>query len=229
MKRKSCFKKVRGEITTKQLVSIIILIVSFVVILFLIMRLDLGETSVKEICHNSVVLKAKNPAGGLTGGDFDCKTSYVCISGGEDCEDFVYDVKLKVDVEKKNEILKILAEEMADCWWMFGEGELNLGGASRKNQCAICSQIKFDKKLQEKEITYGDLREYLFAENIAHGLSGDDFKSHKNILDGERYSVVTGFNTDVGKDTFYPPVLVDLNSAEVKKKINCNTFDVARA
>ena len=50
----------KAELTTQQLIGLIVLIVSFGVILFLILRLDLGETSKKEICHNSVLLKDKS-------------------------------------------------------------------------------------------------------------------------------------------------------------------------
>ena len=53
----------RGELTSQQLVTIIILIISFAVILILIFKLNLGQESDKEICHNSVVMnsKSKNP------------------------------------------------------------------------------------------------------------------------------------------------------------------------
>ena len=76
-------KEKKGELTTQQLIGLIVLIVSFGIILFFFVRLSLGETSDKEICHNSVVLKSQSA---LKTGPFDCKTSYVCI--GEECEDF---------------------------------------------------------------------------------------------------------------------------------------------
>ena len=55
----------KGELTTHQLVGLIILIVSFAVILFLLFRLNLGETTNKEICHNSVIMKGKSIASKL--------------------------------------------------------------------------------------------------------------------------------------------------------------------
>ena len=48
----------RAELTTQQIVGLIILIISFVIILYFIFALNLGETTDKEICHNSVALRA---------------------------------------------------------------------------------------------------------------------------------------------------------------------------
>ena len=151
----------KAELTTQQIVTIIILIISFAVILFFIFRMNFGEIEKKEICHNSVLLKSKS----VFGGNFDCQTTYVCISGGDDCEGFSYDTKIKIDFSKsdeeiKNQIFKAIGDEMTDCWWMFGEGKVNYGFMTKiKNEvieispftdfhCAICSQIQFDKKIQ---------------------------------------------------------------------------------
>jgi len=48
----------KAELTTQQIVTIIILIISFAVILFFIFRMNFGEIEKKEICHNSVLAKA---------------------------------------------------------------------------------------------------------------------------------------------------------------------------
>jgi len=141
-------KNKRGELTTQQIIELIILIVSFGIILFLIFRLNLGETSDKEICHNSVVLKAKSPLGG----EVDCKTNYVCISGGGDCENFNPSTTIEVDADNQTQIMKAIAEEMVDCWWMFGEGKLNYASTAivEEHTCSICSFIAFDEKIVEE-------------------------------------------------------------------------------
>ena len=87
--------KKKAELTTKQLVTIIILITSFIIILFLFFRLNLGPVNDKEICHNSVIMKSKSLPGQ---GALNCKTSYVCISGGGECEDFDEDEKIEIDL-----------------------------------------------------------------------------------------------------------------------------------
>ena len=141
--------KNKGELTTQQIVGIIILIMSFVIILFFLFRLNLGETTDKEICHNSVALKGQTVLGS---GPLDCKTSYVCISGGGECEGFNPTTTIEVNLNKE-EIMGKIADEMADCWWMFGEGKVDYVGTEffGSTQCALCSIISFDEKIKEDE------------------------------------------------------------------------------
>lgn len=141
----------KGELTTQQIVMIIILVISFSVLLFLFFRLNPGELTKKDICHNSVVLKTKSSS--LTGASLDCSTNYVCISGGGECENIIEDYKIEVDVNNKDEILNAIAEEMVDCHWMFGEGEidyvsgtLNVGNTA----CSICFIVSFDEEIKQK-------------------------------------------------------------------------------
>ena len=150
----------QGELTTKQLVTLVILIVSFIIILFLIFRLNLGETTDKEICHNSVVLQGQSK---IASGPLDCKINYLCISGGGDCEGTASE-KVEVNPENKDEIMKAIADEMASCWWMFGEGKIDYGtAASDSVDYAICSIVEFNGKTQEKLsiISYSEFYKYL--------------------------------------------------------------------
>ncbi|MBU2616607.1 MAG: hypothetical protein KKB79_01340, partial [Nanoarchaeota archaeon] len=107
----------KGELATKQIVTLVVLITSFIIILFLFSRLDLGSTSNKEICHNSVVLR--DSTGGLAG-TLDCRTEYVCVSGGGECKDLTETLTTDVDVSDKTTIMDALADELTNCWWMFG-------------------------------------------------------------------------------------------------------------
>jgi len=153
----------KGELTTQQLVTIIILITSFVIVLFLFYRLNLGETTDKEICHNSVVLQEQSQ---LTSGNLDCRTNYLCISGGSKCTDINQKTEISVDPTNKTQIFKALADEMSDCWWQFGEGKINYGDKALFEvdaQYALCSIMVFDDKVHEKlpEIKYLDFYNYL--------------------------------------------------------------------
>jgi len=158
----------RGELTTQQIVGLIILITSFAVILFLLFRLNLGEISEKEICHNSVVLKGQSPSN-FEVGNLDCKTNYICISGGEDCKDFnptnIINININQKPEKiENDTMKVIAQEMKDCWWMFGEGKINYAkGFDFTNQkfCSVCSIIAFDETLSKQDISYSKFYNYL--------------------------------------------------------------------
>lgn len=154
-------KNKKAELTTTQLVTIIILIVSFIIILFLIFRLNPGEQTNKEICHNSVVLKAKSV--GLAG-PLDCRTNYFCISGGDDCKELTSASKIEVDPSNKTQIMEAITKEMSDCWYMFGEGKVDYGASGGTSvKYALCSVVEFDGKVQEKtsEISYIEFYDYL--------------------------------------------------------------------
>src|SRR3989344_4486096 len=92
-KMKTYLKSRKAELTTTQLVVLIVLIVSFIIILFLIFRLNPGEQSDKEICHNSVILKSRTAG---VAGSLDCKTNYLCVSGNGDCEGFTASAKSEI-------------------------------------------------------------------------------------------------------------------------------------
>jgi hypothetical protein len=190
----------KGEITTKQLVTLIILILSFVVILFLLFRLDLGETSNKQICHNSVVLKSQSE---LTAGNLDCRTSYVCISGGEDCKSLTPTSTIEVDPGDKDGIMKAIADEMADCWWMFGEDDevrYTGGRTSTGVHCAICSIIEIGEDLDE--IFYSEFHNYL--ESTSKDESQTYLEYLYGINDYSSFSVQSLINLDIGEETLSP-------------------------
>jgi len=177
----------KGELTTQQLVVIIIIIISFVIILFLLWRLNLGEETQKEICHNSVVMVGKGF------GELDCRTNYVCISKGEDCKEF--NPTTTVDVKNEEEIVNAIQKEIDDCDWMFGEGKINYVSSkvpligieipTLHYYCAVCSIIKFDEKIQKE---YED-KDLIFNNAI--------------ISTDEKYSVFTGMDADFGTDDYF--------------------------
>ncbi len=220
-KKKQFFmKNKRGELTTKQLVTIIILIVSFIIVLFLLFRLNLGETSNKEICRNSVVLKGQSA---LISGSLDCRINYLCVSGGGDCEEIPVTSKIEVNSKNKEEIMKALADEMSDCRWMFGEDKKisYTGGAfSTGVHCAICSIVEFDKKINEEtsEISYLEFYDYLRRTQKEGSQSYLNYLYRVNSLDSleiqsqfkevvdinsdsisttERYSIITGIDNNL--------------------------------
>ena len=156
-------KNKKAELTTKHLVMIIVLIVSFIIVLFLLFRLNLGETTSKEICQNSVLLKHQTK---VFAGPLDCRTNYLCISGGGKCDGIPTTSTIKVDPNKeetKKEIRKALADEMSDCWWMFGEGKIDYAdrGTFSRTACSICSIVEFDETLHGTSISYEEFYNYL--------------------------------------------------------------------
>ena len=167
----------KGEMTTQQIVILIVMIASFAVILFFLLKLDLGQKSEKEICHNSVVTRGNSA---LPSGTYplNCKRSYVCITADGTCEDMLYPIEKKV--KTKNETYQVLAEELADCWWVFGEGEVNYVGKESipKRHCSICSQVVFDNSVIDKNLFGGqssfareELYDYLEKTEYVEGQS----------------------------------------------------------
>lgn len=221
----------KGEMTTQQIVTLIIVIISFSVILFLLFRLNLGDTTNDEICHNSVLLQENTIAGGL----LDCRTSYICISGEEECVDFNYDKK--IDVGNKNEAMGIIADEIVKCWWMFGKGEIDYEGEDWKGyHCAICSMFKLSSDIED--VSYEELynfidvnktdidgptySEYLYGANDVERLYGEDISSEN------KYSIITGLNPNwPRKDSIIYPMVV--KSDEIKEKTECDVFDITKA
>ena len=190
----------KGELTTQQIVGLIILIVSFAVILILIFKLNLGEETNKEICHNSVLLKDKS----VIGGELDCRTSYVCISGGGECEGINPTETIEIDLNQepdkiKNDTMKAIAEEMADCWWMFGEGKVDyIGGIhfTGNKACALCSKISFDEKIINDgglgdEIPYED-----FYKDFLDKESKDKTQTYLEYLDIDDVEKIGGSYLD---------------------------------
>src|SRR3990167_3997406 len=105
----------KGELTTQQIVAITILIVSFIVILLLLFRLNLGEETTKELCRNSVLLKSKSvfPEEAI---QLKCYRNYKCITFDGSCEGLNNPEVAKVN--NQDEVYNEIAEEMSDCWYM---------------------------------------------------------------------------------------------------------------
>jgi len=254
MKIQKFTKNRKAELTTKHLVMIIILIVSFIIVLFLLFRLNLGETTAKEVCHNSVLLKHQTK---IFSGPLDCRTNYLCISGSKDCEEISATSTVKVKPDNKNETMKALADEMADCWWMFGEGKINYVGEkfSGNMACALCSVIEFDETIKGS-VSYLEFFNYLkitpksgsqtYLQYLYGVSSFDEGNSYyQNELDfSKQYVLVTGmikegffnrlaawpFNqikslfTDEGKEKEAGVFTVILEERENIGNLNCDEF-----
>ncbi|NCN51676.1 hypothetical protein GW931_01560 [archaeon] len=179
------FKK--GELTTQQIVILIILVVSFAVILFFIFRLNLGKETEQDICHNSVITRGKSilPTDTFP---LQCKREYLCLSVDGSCEVMTKPDVIKV--ETKDEIYQALADQLAECWWMFGEGKVNYVGSEviPDLQCSICDMIAFDDSVK-KEIFNGtgefdkkELYNYLDKTKRADGQTYLDYLNLRNFL-----------------------------------------------
>src|SRR3989344_7040233 len=156
-------KSKQAELSTQQIVLIIILITSFIVILFFLFRLNIGEKSEEQLCHNSVLQKASV----FSEAPLQCYRNYLCITKDGSCEGLIKPEKIKVN--SLPEVYGALADEMTNCWQMFGEGKVDYVGKdfTKNNYCSICSQIYFDDSLEsiewveDKKISKDGLYDYL--------------------------------------------------------------------
>ncbi len=205
-------KDKKGELTTEQIVILIVLIISFVIILFLLVRLNLKGTSEEQICYNSVVTKG-NPA--LSGaGGLNCERSYVCISKDKSCEK-MNEPEIK-EAESLDEVYQILADEMADCWWMFGEGKIDYIGdkALQKNYCSICTQLAFDDSLKdikdeegnlifsEGKINKDNLYNYLAKTEMSEDLTYSEYLFGTDDIQSLKLSIVNNEKNTEGVGSF---------------------------
>lgn len=155
----------KGELTSQQLVTIIILIISFVIILIFFLFLRPKDIIGKETCRNSVILSGTTPFGKETV-KLKCETQDICISAGGECKNYYKDTKT-IEVRSKEEVYKTLAESMYDCWWMMGEGKVDYrkGAATEAKFCVICNTISFDEKsrklFENEKIPMEELYKYM--------------------------------------------------------------------
>ena len=225
----------KGEVTTKQLVTLIVLIASFLIILFFIFSLDLGGTTDEQICRNSVVLKGKIPLAG----PLDCKTNYVTI-----------------ETENKEEVMKIIADKMASCWYMFGEGKIDysskLANAGTVS-CSVCSILEFDTDIQNTDtISYQEFYnylkntkktesqtylQYLYSTNDLNFFSQEFNPSNylsNNLKFNKQYFILTGitqegslsyaFSFRIFPESASQPVIILEKTQENYERVGCSEF-----
>lgn len=187
------FKK--GEMTTQQIVILIILIASFAVLLFFLFRLNLGDETDKQLCYNSVMNRA-NKLVPTESVPLNCKRSYVCLSKDGSCENFLDPIVKKVKTEE--EVYEVLANELSDCWWMFGEGKVNYIGKDMFPDlyCSLCSQIAFDDSVKEIFSQGGFPKRSVYNYMCSHKLDSSGGPTYCEYLYGTNdLSIISG-----GKD-----------------------------
>jgi len=138
--------KKRALISIETTIVFAVIVVSTIIIFIFLFRIDLGGTSEREVCHTSIVTRAS--ASLLKESvPVNCKTNYICLSRDGTCEKMTFPEIKKV--QTKEEIYEVLAEEGANCWWMFGEGKMDYVGNKFTSDlyCSICSQVGFDDSL----------------------------------------------------------------------------------
>jgi hypothetical protein len=197
-------KEVKAEITTSTIISIVILILGFGLVLLVFTQINWRGDVDMQVCHESVILRASTPnvLGAQNLVPLKCKTNKICVSsssnvlgtGTGECDEFKNIEKEEIEtvkVNNKDQIEKLLANEIVDCWSMLGEGKVNLFSQSWANSglgtvyptCIICSRVAFNSEnLEEKKINLEnvDILRYMFENKMP----GEEF-SYYRYLAGE--------------------------------------------
>jgi hypothetical protein len=161
--------KKRADLTSTQLVLIILAVMAFAIILILIFKFNLWPIADKETCHQSVIYRATLPKLVQDYIPLKCKTQRYCITSGlfgDNCKELGKEYS-KVRVSDVEQIEQFIAQETIDCWSMMGEGKVSLfsqyiaetyGFGSVAPSCVICSRIAFDEeKLTSKGINLDEI------------------------------------------------------------------------
>lgn len=183
MKKIKKWMNKKAEMTSKELLGVIILIVIIaVLLLWLSGIISWGRTSIdKDTCHTSIVLRGTINEKFIQSSKvipLKCQTEKICLSVEEDCNKFKADTNIKLSKDKeeaKNKILDTIANAMYDCHSMLGEGKLNFMPNTiwKENYCLICSRFALDEKAKQEvsEIGYGELYQYLGEKKTPDGKS----------------------------------------------------------
>jgi len=195
----------RGFLLSKKTISIILIIIGLAVILLFLWKAIPRDEIDKQACHQSVIYKATVPlVGGIKLAELplDCKTEKICITdkilGGANCDaDYLGEKYSTVRVtsnkkEQDEEINAIIAKKFEECWWMMGEGKVQVYSRGLSfdegRECNVCTRIAFDKDLKEKrkgEVIKG-YQEYLLTKRISTGQTYWQYisNSDSNYMDG---------------------------------------------
>lgn len=194
----------RGSITAQQLVTIILLIAGFAIVLLVFSQISWTGQIDKEVCHQSVILRATVPSATQGLVPLKCKTSKICVTSGiigGKCEEDFHNVKgiTKAKVNEVKDVEKLISQEIVDCWTMMGEGKVSLfsqywadtfGIGGVYPTCIICSRISFDEKLnlnldninvlkymREHKIPNGNVSYYAYLAGEGGQFSASDIDS----------------------------------------------------
>ena len=172
-------QKKRAEMTSTQIVTMILLIAGFAIILYVFNQVGFTKEIDREVCHESVILRMTLPdtlnLKNLP--SLRCKTKKICITnnliGKGDCEKDLGDkyetIKISKDKkEREKQINAFIAQELADCWSMMGEGKGQIFTRNFINTraCSICSRIAFDVELKEELKEVRGINNYLVSHKI---------------------------------------------------------------
>jgi hypothetical protein len=214
-------KNKKGEMTSKQLITVIILIISFVIILFFWSMFDWQGDINRETCHTSVILRASATFKGAEFMDnipLKCQTDRICFKSGlfgKGCDIQGENVR-NVNIGSKDALLDFIAEDSYSWHKTLGEGKVNPFETTwviHSKHCLINSIYSLDNKTKEiiaKDggITYGEIYKKLESKTNLDGASyfkemyGTDLDSYLSKSKSDSLQVIV-LNQKINLDKNY--------------------------
>lgn len=171
------------------LLGVIVIIVSFVIILTVLLRLNPGQIVLQQSCTTSVVAR------GLASSEIlktqvreaiplKCNITKICFSAGGDCKDLGTNYQ-KISVKTKEDILNAIAQNMYDWHKTLNEGKSNFmpqekGITGQSRFCMINSILSLDDSAKKLMLSTGVT--HLDLERVLEKKTDKDGKSYFTIL-----------------------------------------------
>lgn len=194
-------KSKKAEISSKVVISLVILLIGFAILFIAFKNIFFGEKDLIDdrVCHESVILRAtSSEATGLSGVvPLKCKTEKICLSSkliGGKCEN---EFKGAEDINKKqisrvSDAEEILSNELVECWNIMGEGKVSVfsqffaekyGIGDIYSSCVVCSRIAFDDEIKLNDGKLEDINVIEYMKN--NKVPGKDISYYK-YLSGDK-------------------------------------------
>ncbi len=215
----------KGSLTATQLVTIILLVIGFAILLFVFYQINWTGQIDKQICHESVILRATSPLATQGLVPLKCRTSKICVSSGiigGKCKKEFENAKgiTKVKVKEVEQIEKLVTQEIIDCWTMMGEGKVSLfsqywaerfGVGGVYSTCVICSRVAFDEKL-DLNLDEMNVLDYM----VRHRIPDGEVSYYEYLTsEGGKMSVGDSLTiTDIDKDEEGNPIVEEEGDLE---------------
>ncbi|MGV8152378.1 MAG: hypothetical protein ACP5OG_04805 [Candidatus Nanoarchaeia archaeon] len=199
-----------AELTSTQIVLLLVLVLGFAICLYFIINYFWTPEIDKQACHESAVLKATIPD--INGEKaiplpLNCETEKICITqnlilNGDCSEEFANEkystVRITSNKDKQdNEINAIIAEKVKDCWWMMGEGKLQIHSRYLDFKigkvCNICTRIAFSEELKKEKKSVNGFVNYL----MTHEIEKD--KTYWNYITDTTGAHISGYDYEKDK------------------------------
>ncbi len=189
------------------LIAMIVIIIAGIILIAFFAYLMIMSKSVSdtEKCRMSALAKWKSRIMGQESPvDLRCKTDFLMVYDGRVEKDGK--VIQKLDTRLGNDqINRVIANEMYDCWYQLGAGNYDvLGGGSSK--CVVCAYVDFDESFRTDNARLSGLNEMLTKKIPGHNISYIDYMSKGAISNEEIKGTEINLDTSKSYVVTYIPI-----------------------